>query len=187
MRQYQTDEASYRNINTPQFSANCVLPRLRCHPEVPSDHPKSNAHDVFPDHNYRVWVLVPDGNGLIIGHLRMGMVWAEVTSGWKWSDQRSLPDGNGLIRGHFRSRDDMIRGRFRMEMVWSEVASGWERYDQRYQISVWNFLNFFPRQAIAKILFVLDSRYTGDTPYRFWFHLDNYLTRFLKFNICNLK
>ena len=35
----------------------------------------------------------------------------------------------------------------------------------------------FPRQAIAKILFVLDSKYTGDTPYRVWFDLDNSLTR----------
>ena len=49
-------------------------PRLRCHPEVISDHPKSNAHGVFPDHNYRVWVLVPDGNSLIRGQFRMGMV-----------------------------------------------------------------------------------------------------------------
>ena len=49
-------------------------PRLRCHPEVTSDHPKFNAHGVFPDHNYRVWVLVPDGNSLIRGQLRMGMV-----------------------------------------------------------------------------------------------------------------
>ena len=37
--------------------------------------------------------------------------------------------------------------------------------------------NFFPRQAIAKILFVLDSRYTWDTPYRVWFDLNNSLTR----------
>ena len=48
--------------------------RLRCHPEVTSDHPKFNAHGVFPDHNYRVWVLVPDGNSLIRGQLRTGMV-----------------------------------------------------------------------------------------------------------------
>ena len=58
----------------------------------PSDQPKFNAHGVFPDHNYRVWVLVPDGNSLITGHFRMRMV----------SDQRSVPDGNGLIRGQFR-------------------------------------------------------------------------------------
>ena len=50
------------------------MPMLRCHPEVTSDHPKFNAHGVFPDHNYRVWVLVPDGNSLIRGHFRMGMV-----------------------------------------------------------------------------------------------------------------
>ena len=43
------------------------VPRLRCHPEVTSDHPKFNAHGVFSDHNYRVWVLVPDGNSLIRG------------------------------------------------------------------------------------------------------------------------
>ena len=37
--------------------------------------------------------------------------------------------------------------------------------------------NFFTRQAIAKILFVLHSNYTGNTPYRVWFDLDNSLTR----------
>ena len=50
------------------------------------------------------------------------------------------------------------------------------RYLRNSQISVWR-TNFFPRQAIAKILFVLDSRYTVDTPYRVWFDLDNSLTR----------
>ena len=37
--------------------------------------------------------------------------------------------------------------------------------------------NFFPRQAIPKILFVLHSRYTWDTPYRVWIDLDNSLSR----------
>ena len=50
------------------------------------------------------------------------------------------------------------------------------RYLRNSQISVWK-TNFFPRQAIPKNLFVLHSRYTGDTPYRFWFDLDNSLTR----------
>ena len=50
------------------------------------------------------------------------------------------------------------------------------RYLGNSQISVWK-TNFFPMQAIPKILFVLDSRYTGDTPYRVWFDLDNSLTR----------
>ena len=36
---------------------------------------------------------------------------------------------------------------------------------------------FFPRQAIAKITFILHSSYTGDTQYRVWFYLDNSLTR----------
>ena len=35
----------------------------------------------------------------------------------------------------------------------------------------------FPRQAIAKIVFVLHSRYTWDTPYRVWFDLNNSLIR----------
>ena len=43
----------------------------------------------------------------------------------------------------------------------------------------------FAMHAIAKILFVLDSRYIGDTPYQVWFDLDNSLIRwknlFLKF------
>ena len=38
-------------------------------------------------------------------------------------------------------------------------------------------INFFPRQAMTKILFVLDSRYKCDTPYRVWFDLDNSLIR----------
>ena len=36
---------------------------------------------------------------------------------------------------------------------------------------------FFPRLAIAKILFVLDSTYNGDTPYRVWLDLNDSLTR----------
>ena len=44
---------------------------------------------------------------------------------------------------------------------------------------------YFPRQAKPKILFALHCHYTGDTPYRVWFDLDNYITRwkrpFLKF------
>ena len=35
----------------------------------------------------------------------------------------------------------------------------------------------FPRQAIARILFVLDSRLIGDSPCGVWFDLDNSLTR----------
>ena len=37
--------------------------------------------------------------------------------------------------------------------------------------------NFFPRQAIAEILFVLHSRQPWYTPYPVWFTLDNSLTR----------
>ena len=50
------------------------------------------------------------------------------------------------------------------------------RYLRNSQISVW-ITNFFPRQAIAKLLFVLDSNYTGDTPWQVWLDLDNSLTR----------
>ena len=50
------------------------------------------------------------------------------------------------------------------------------RYLRNSQISVWK-TNFFPRQAIPKILSVLDSRYPWDTPYRVWVDLDNSLTR----------
>ena len=49
-------------------------------------------------------------------------------------------------------------------------------YSKKSQISVWK-ANFFPRQAIAKILFVLQFRYPWDTPYQVWFNLDNSLTR----------
>ena len=41
--------------------------------------------------------------------------------------------------------------------------------------SVWN-TNFFTRLAIAKIHFVLQFNYTGDTPYGVWFNLNNFLT-----------
>ena len=50
------------------------------------------------------------------------------------------------------------------------------RYSRNSQISVWK-TNFFPREAIAKISFVLDSGYIVDTKYRVWFDLDNSLTR----------
>ena len=44
------------------------------------------------------------------------------------------------------------------------------------RIYVWK-PRFFPRQAIPKILFVSDSRCTGDTPYRNWFGLKKFLIR----------
>ena len=50
------------------------------------------------------------------------------------------------------------------------------RISEKVEISDWN-TNFFSRQAIPKILFVLHSRYPWDTPYRVWFDLDNSLTR----------
>ena len=40
--------------------------------------------------------------------------------------------------------------------------------------------NFFPKQAKPKIFFALHSHYTGDTPYRVWFDLDNSLIRWKK-------
>ena len=40
--------------------------------------------------------------------------------------------------------------------------------------------NFFPEQAKPKIFFALHSHYTGDTPYRVWFDMDNSLTRWKK-------
>ena len=50
------------------------------------------------------------------------------------------------------------------------------RNSRNSQNSVWK-PKFFPRQAIPKHLFALHSDYTGDTPYRLWFELDNSLTR----------
>ena len=50
------------------------------------------------------------------------------------------------------------------------------RISEKVDISDWN-TNFFPRQAIAKISSVLDSRHPWDTPYQVWFNLDNSLTR----------
>ena len=44
------------------------------------------------------------------------------------------------------------------------------------QSSVWN-IKFFPSQAILKILFLLNSNYTGDIPCRFLFDLNNTVTR----------
>ena len=44
------------------------------------------------------------------------------------------------------------------------------------RISVWK-PRFFPRQALPKILFVSNSRCTGDTPYRNWFGLKKFLIR----------
>ena len=71
--------------------------------------------------------------------------------------------------------------------VWFDLDDSlvwWKRsifkigYSGNTQISVWN-TNFFPRQPIAKIL-VLHSNYTGDTPYRVWFDLDNSLVRWIR-------
>ena len=50
------------------------------------------------------------------------------------------------------------------------------RYLRNSQISVWK-TKFLPRQAIPKMLFVLDSRYPWDTPYPIWFDLDNSFIR----------
>ena len=69
--------------------------------------------------------------------------------------------------------------------VWFDLDNSltrWKRpifeiiYSKKSQISVWK-ANFFPRQAIAKILFVLQSKYPWDTPYWVWFDLDNSLIR----------
>ena len=69
--------------------------------------------------------------------------------------------------------------------VWSDLDNSltqWNRpifkfrYLRNSQISVWN-TNFFPRQAIPKILFVLHSWYHWDTPCRVWSDLDNSLTQ----------
>ena len=48
------------------------------------------------------------------------------------------------------------------------------RNSRNSQNSVWR-TNLLPRQAIAKILFLLHSTYTGDTPFQVWFNLDNFL------------
>ena len=51
--------------------------------------------------------------------------------------------------------------------------------------------NFFPRQAIPKLLFVLCFIYTGDTPSRVWLDLNKFLTDkkelFLKFAIREIR
>ena len=49
-------------------------------------------------------------------------------------------------------------------------------YLRNSQISVCKS-NFFPRQTIPKILFVLQSSYPCDTLCRVWFNLNNFLTR----------
>ena len=56
---------------------------------------------------------------------------------------------------------------------WNSIISSCSK---KSQISVWK-TNFFPRQAIPKILFVLQSSYPWDTRCRVWFDLDNSLTR----------
>ena len=48
------------------------------------------------------------------------------------------------------------------------------RNSRNSQNSVWR-TNLLPRQAIAKILFLLHSTYTGDTPFQVWFNLDIFL------------
>ena len=50
------------------------------------------------------------------------------------------------------------------------------RYLPNSQISV-RKTNFFPRQAIAKILFVVDSINTGNRSYQVWFDLNNFLAQ----------
>ena len=50
------------------------------------------------------------------------------------------------------------------------------RNSRNSQNSVWK-PNFFPRQAIPKIFFALHSHYTGNTPFRVWFDLENSLSR----------
>ena len=49
-------------------------------------------------------------------------------------------------------------------------------FSRNSKSSLWN-TNFFPRQAIPKILFVLHFNYTCDTRCWVWFDLDNSLTR----------
>ena len=42
--------------------------------------------------------------------------------------------------------------------------------------TVW-ISNYFTRQAIAKIHLILQSTYTGDTPFQVWFNLNNIVTQ----------
>ena len=49
-------------------------------------------------------------------------------------------------------------------------------FSRNSKSSVWN-TNFFPRQAIPKIVLVLLFNYTGDTPYQVWFILYNFLAQ----------
>ena len=50
------------------------------------------------------------------------------------------------------------------------------RYSRKSQVYFWKFI-FFPRRVMAKILFLLQSTYTGDTAYQVWLNLDNFLTQ----------
>ena len=64
----------------------------------------------------------------------------------------------------------------------NNTVTRWKRpifkipFSRNSKCFVWN-TNFFPRQAIPKIIFVLHSNYTGDTPCRVWFDLNTSLTR----------
>ena len=69
--------------------------------------------------------------------------------------------------------------------VWFDLDNSmtrWKRpifeihYLRKSQIYLWN-TDFIPRQAIAKVPFVLHSTSTGDTPYRVWLDVDNSMTR----------
>ena len=113
--------------------------RFRCHAEVTCDQTKSNTHGVFTDQNYRVWDLVRAHKSMIIGHFGLGMVWSEVTSVWRWYDQRWLQDENGLIRCGVKRA-----------LVWSEKILSAIVSDQRpfqKEIFSFDFLFCLPRNV----------------------------------------
>ena len=97
----------------------------------------SNAHGVFPDHNYRVWELVRAHNSMIKGHFDLGIFWSELISGW----------------------DGLIRGRFKRTLVRSENISSAIGSDQNQAHFCFLFSDFFllgdagsaKRQQIAAI------------------------------------
>ena len=65
-------------------------------------------------------------------------------------------------------------------LIWKNSLTRWRRpvFKFRYSRNSQTFVRktFFPRQAIAKILFLLHSTYTWDTSYRVCFDLDNSMT-----------
>ena len=143
---------------------------------------------------YQKYFLLYNLTILVILNTEFGLIWTT-----PWPDAKELFLKFSKIRNSRKSQNSVWKPKFFLgtlyhffalhwwysipRLVWfGQLLNRWKKpifktsFSRNSKSSVWK-PNLFPNQAKPKILFALYSHYTGDTPYRVWFDLDNSLTR----------